>query len=55
MLTDKGAKLYKSTIPLFEKCVGEIFAGLSKGDQKASVSFAKAARSRTRCRMTRSR
>jgi MarR family 2-MHQ and catechol resistance regulon transcriptional repressor len=34
MLTDKGAKLYKSTIPLFEKCVGEIFAGLSKGDQK---------------------
>ena len=33
-LTDKGAKLYKSTIPLFEKCVGEIFAGLSKADQK---------------------
>lgn len=34
MLTDKGAKLYKSTIPLFEKCVGEIFAGLSKANQK---------------------
>ena len=34
MLTDKGAKLYKSTIPLFEKCVGEIFAGLSKAEQK---------------------
>jgi MarR family 2-MHQ and catechol resistance regulon transcriptional repressor len=34
MLTEKGAKLYKSTIPLFEKCVGEIFAGLSKIDQK---------------------
>jgi len=34
MLTDKGAKLYKSTIPLFEKCVGEIFAGLNNADQK---------------------
>lgn len=34
MLTDRGAKLYKSTIPLFESCVGEIFAGLSKSDQK---------------------
>jgi len=34
MLTQQGAKLYKSTIPLFEKCVGEIFAGLGKADQK---------------------
>jgi MarR family 2-MHQ and catechol resistance regulon transcriptional repressor len=34
MLTEKGAKLYKSTIPLFEKCVGEIFAGLDKAEQK---------------------
>jgi MarR family 2-MHQ and catechol resistance regulon transcriptional repressor len=34
MLTEKGAKLYKSTIPLFEKCVGEIFAGLDKAEQR---------------------
>ena len=34
MLTERGAKLYKSTIPLFEKCIGEIFSGLSKADQK---------------------
>lgn len=34
MLTERGAKLYKSTIPLFEKCVGEIFSGLNKADQK---------------------
>ena len=34
VLTDKGAKLYKSTIPLFEKSVEKIFAGLGKPDQK---------------------
>ena len=34
VLTDKGAKLYKSTIPLFEKSVEKIFAGLAKPDQK---------------------
>lgn len=34
VLTDKGAKLYKSTIPLFEKSVERIFAGLGKADQK---------------------
>lgn len=34
MLTEKGAKLYTSTIPLFEKCVGEIFSGLDKTEQK---------------------
>lgn len=39
MLTEKGAKLYKSTIPLFEKCVGEIFAGLGKAEQKQMSSL----------------
>jgi DNA-binding MarR family transcriptional regulator len=34
VLTEKGAKVYKSTIPLFEKSVEKIFAGLSKSDQK---------------------
>jgi len=34
VLTDKGAKLYKSTIPLFEKSVEKIFLGLGKAEQK---------------------
>ena len=34
VLTDKGAKLYKSTIPLFEKSVEKIFLGLDKPEQK---------------------
>ena len=34
VLTDKGAKLYKSTIPQFEKSCGQIFTGLSKPEQK---------------------
>jgi DNA-binding MarR family transcriptional regulator len=34
MLTEKGAKLYKNTIPLFEKCVGQIFSSLDKPQQK---------------------
>ena len=34
VLTEKGAKIYKSTIPLFDKSVEKIFAGLSKSDQK---------------------
>lgn len=34
VLTDKGTKLYKTTIPLFEKSVEKIFAGLGKPDQK---------------------
>lgn len=34
VLTDKGAKLYKSTIPLFEKSVSEIFAPLDSTQQK---------------------
>jgi DNA-binding MarR family transcriptional regulator len=34
ILTEKGAKLYKSTIPLFEKSVGEIFVRLTAAEQK---------------------
>ena len=34
VLTEKGAKLYKSTIPLFEKSVERIFVGLGKTEQK---------------------
>ena len=34
VLTDRGAKLYKSTIPLFEKCVSEVFARLDSAQQK---------------------
>ena len=34
VLTDKGAKLYKSTIPLFERSVSEIFQRLNKPQQK---------------------
>jgi DNA-binding MarR family transcriptional regulator len=34
VLTDKGAKLYKSTIPLFEKSISTIFTPLAKPQQK---------------------
>jgi DNA-binding MarR family transcriptional regulator len=34
VLTDKGAKLYKSTIPRFEKSIAEIFSGLGRAQQK---------------------
>jgi DNA-binding MarR family transcriptional regulator len=34
VLTDKGAKLYKSTIPQFEKSVAEVFTGLGNAEQK---------------------
>ena len=34
ILTDKGAKLYKSTIPQFERSVAEIFDRLNKPQQK---------------------
>ena len=33
-LTERGAKLYKSTIPLFEKCISQFFSPLSKTQQK---------------------
>jgi DNA-binding MarR family transcriptional regulator len=35
VLTDKGAKLYKSTLPLFEKSVSEVFSILDSAQQKA--------------------
>jgi DNA-binding MarR family transcriptional regulator len=34
VLTEKGARLYKSTIPLFEKSISEIFAAVDKSQQK---------------------
>lgn len=34
VLTEKGAKLYKSTIPLFEKSISQIFSPLDKPQQK---------------------
>ena len=34
VLTEKGAKLYKSTIPVFEKSVAEVFATLGGAEQK---------------------
>ena len=33
-LTEKGTKLYKNTIPLFEKSISEIFASLDLPSQK---------------------
>jgi MarR family 2-MHQ and catechol resistance regulon transcriptional repressor len=33
-LTEKGTKLYKSTIPLFEKSISEIFSSLDLTNQK---------------------
>jgi MarR family transcriptional regulator, 2-MHQ and catechol-resistance regulon repressor len=33
-LTEKGTKLYKSTIPLFEKSISEIFSSLDLTSQK---------------------
>jgi MarR family transcriptional regulator, 2-MHQ and catechol-resistance regulon repressor len=33
-LTEKGTKLYKSTIPLFEKSISEIFSSLDLTKQK---------------------
>ena len=34
VLTEKGAKLYKNTIPRFEKSIAQIFAGLGRAQQK---------------------
>ncbi len=34
VLTEKGAKLYKNTIPRFEKSIAEIFSGLDRSQQK---------------------
>ena len=34
VLTDKGAKVYRSTLPLFEKSISEIFTPLNSPQQK---------------------
>jgi DNA-binding MarR family transcriptional regulator len=34
VLTDKGARAYKTTIPIFERSVAEVFSPLSKAQQK---------------------
>ena len=34
VLTEKGAKLHKTTIPLFEKSVAQIFSSLDSSEQK---------------------
>ena len=39
VLTDKGAKLCRNTIPLFEKSIAEIFAALDKSQQKELASL----------------
>ena len=39
MLTDKGGKLYKNTIPLFEKSISEVFSPLGKPQQKELASL----------------
>lgn len=38
-LTEKGAKSYKSTIPLFEKSISEFFSPLTKSQQKELASL----------------
>ena len=38
-LTDKGSKLYKNTIPLFEKSISEIFSSLDLPRQKKLSAF----------------
>jgi DNA-binding MarR family transcriptional regulator len=39
VLTEKGARLYKSTIPLFETSISEVFAPLEKIEQKELSSL----------------
>jgi DNA-binding MarR family transcriptional regulator len=34
VLTERGAKLYKNAIPLFEKSIAQIFSSLDKSAQK---------------------
>lgn len=38
-LTEKGSKLYKNTIPLFEKCIAQFFSPLDKSQQKELSSL----------------
>jgi MarR family 2-MHQ and catechol resistance regulon transcriptional repressor len=39
LLTEKGTKLYKSTIPLFEKSISQIFSPLDKSQQKTLAAL----------------
>ena len=39
VLTERGAKLYKSTIPMFEKSLAQIFVVLPKPEQKQLSSL----------------
>ena len=39
LLTEKGTKLYKSTIPLFEKSISQCFSPLDKPQQKELASL----------------
>jgi len=39
LLTEKGTKLYKSTIPLFEKSISQFFSPLDKPQQKELASL----------------
>jgi DNA-binding MarR family transcriptional regulator len=39
VLTEKGEKLYKTTIPVFEKSVSEIFTTLARPEQKELSSL----------------
>ena len=38
-LTEKGSKLYKNTIPLFEKSISQFFSPLDKSQQKELSSL----------------
>jgi DNA-binding MarR family transcriptional regulator len=38
-LTDKGGKVYKSTIPIFEKSISQFFSPLNKPQQKELASL----------------
>lgn len=38
-LTDKGLKVYRNTIPVFEKSISQFFSPLNKGQQKELASL----------------
>ena len=39
VLTEKGGKIYKTTIPLFEKSISHIFSALDKPQQRSCLLF----------------
>ncbi|HSK30079.1 MAG TPA: MarR family transcriptional regulator, partial [Candidatus Limnocylindria bacterium] len=39
VLTEKGAKLYKTAVPLFEQSLAKIFADMGKSEQKQLASI----------------